>query len=64
MPGTATETYGSPGRLEAPPVGVDELPALLAAYARLGISHVQLVVDPITVASIEALGEVLTTLDA
>lgn len=35
----------------------------LRAYAREGISHVQLVVDPITTASIEALGAVLARLD-
>jgi len=37
--------------------------AELRAYARLGIAEVQLVVDPITVASIEALGAVLDDLD-
>ena len=36
----------------------------LRAYAREGIGHVQLVVDPITIASIEALGPVLEALDA
>ena len=35
----------------------------LRAYARLGISHVQLVIDPITEASLEALGPVLENLD-
>jgi alkanesulfonate monooxygenase SsuD/methylene tetrahydromethanopterin reductase-like flavin-dependent oxidoreductase (luciferase family) len=42
----------------------DELAASLAAYARAGISHLQLVVDPITVDSIELLGRVLERLDA
>ena len=35
----------------------------LRAYARLGVAEVQLVVDPITLASIEALGDVLQELD-
>jgi probable F420-dependent oxidoreductase len=35
----------------------------LRAYARLGVAEVQLVVDPITVESIEALGPVLEDLD-
>ena len=36
----------------------------LRAYAREGIGHVQLVIDPITEASIEALATVLEKLDA
>ena len=36
---------------------------VLRAYAREGIGHVQLVVDPIDLASIRALGPVLTALD-
>ena len=63
MPGTDGESYGSPGRTEAAPVAAGDLPPLLDTYARMGISHVQLVVDPITVASIEALGEVIAALD-
>jgi len=35
----------------------------LRAYARQGINHVQLVIDPITEASLEALGPVLENLD-
>ena len=35
----------------------------LRAYARLGLAEVQLVVDPITQGSIEALGAVLADLD-
>jgi hypothetical protein len=35
----------------------------LRAYAREGIGHVQLVLDPITVGSVEALGPVLAALD-
>jgi len=35
----------------------------LAAMARAGATHLQLVVDPIAIESIEMLGEVLATLD-
>jgi hypothetical protein len=46
--------------LEGPPdVMADEL----RAYAREGIGHVQLVLDPITVGSVEALRPVLAALD-
>ena len=41
----------------------DELAEALRAYAREGIGHVQLVLDPITEASIEAVGPVLERLD-
>lgn len=46
--------------LEGPP---DAMAEVLRAYAREGIGHVQLVVDPIDLASIRALGPVLTALD-
>jgi alkanesulfonate monooxygenase SsuD/methylene tetrahydromethanopterin reductase-like flavin-dependent oxidoreductase (luciferase family) len=42
----------------------DDIAEALRAYAREGIGHVQLVIDPITEASIEALGPVLEKLDA
>jgi len=38
--------------------------ARLRAYAALGLAEVQLVVDPITLASIEALAPVLADLDS
>ena len=41
----------------------DELAEALRAYAREGIGHVQLVLDPITEASIEAVRPVLERLD-
>ena len=63
MSNATDESYGSPERRTAPAVHVAELPGLLDIYARMGISHVQLVVDPITVGSIEALGGVIATLD-
>jgi probable F420-dependent oxidoreductase len=42
----------------------DEMAEVLRAYAREGVGHVQLVIDPITKASIEAFAPVLTRLDA
>ena len=41
----------------------DEIAATLRAFAAEGIGHVQLVVDPITLASIDALAPVLEELD-
>ncbi len=41
----------------------DELAGSLRAFAAAGVAHVQLVVDPITVGSIEALAPVLELLD-
>jgi alkanesulfonate monooxygenase SsuD/methylene tetrahydromethanopterin reductase-like flavin-dependent oxidoreductase (luciferase family) len=63
---------GAAGRRDADPS--PKVPALqgspeiiaegLRAYAREGIGHVQLVIDPITEASLEALSPVLENLDA
>ena len=50
----------NPSPLEGSP---DEMAEGLRAYAREGISLVQLVVDPITTGSLEALGRVLEILD-
>jgi probable F420-dependent oxidoreductase len=52
-------------REKAPPIAgpPDEVANVLRAFAGQGIAHVQLVVDPITVDSIERLGEVLADLD-
>src|SRR3990172_499963 len=63
MPDATAERYGSPGRSEAAPGRAGDLPGLLDTYAGMGISHAQLVVDPITVGSIEALGDVISTMD-
>ncbi len=55
---------GGPQETAAPLTGAaDEVAAVLRAFAREGISHVQLVVDPITVGSIERLAPVLQALD-
>jgi alkanesulfonate monooxygenase SsuD/methylene tetrahydromethanopterin reductase-like flavin-dependent oxidoreductase (luciferase family) len=53
-------------RKSAPPLpgDPDELAATLRDFAAAGISHVQLVIDPITVASLEGLGTMLQRLDA
>jgi hypothetical protein len=40
-----------------------EMAEVLRGYAREGIGHVQLVLDPITVASVKALEPVLAELD-
>jgi alkanesulfonate monooxygenase SsuD/methylene tetrahydromethanopterin reductase-like flavin-dependent oxidoreductase (luciferase family) len=62
---------GAVGRREVDPLeqstplegSTDEIAESLRAYAREGIGHVQLVIDPITEASIEALAPVLERLD-
>ena len=56
--GEYTQDEATP--LEGSPV---EMAEALRAYAREGIGHVQLVVDPITAASIRALAAVLAELD-
>jgi probable F420-dependent oxidoreductase len=50
---------------KAPPIrgSAEEMADALRAFAAEGIAHVQLVVDPITVSSIERLGSVLEELD-
>ena len=59
-PSGDTTSRPTPAPLEGPPELIAET---LRAYAREGIGHVQLVVDPITEASIEALAPVLELLD-
>jgi alkanesulfonate monooxygenase SsuD/methylene tetrahydromethanopterin reductase-like flavin-dependent oxidoreductase (luciferase family) len=64
---------GAVGRLQGDPEGEGTRPlsgdpsalaAILREYATLGVGHVQLVLDPITVGSIEALAPMLERLDA
>ncbi len=50
----------TPNPLQGPPEVIAEE---LRAYARAGVSHVQLVIDPITIESIEALAPALELLD-
>ena len=65
-PGGCDEPQGSPQRRKAYPIGGtnEEIAESLAAFADAGVDQVQLVVDPITTASIEWLGGVLTVLDS
>jgi alkanesulfonate monooxygenase SsuD/methylene tetrahydromethanopterin reductase-like flavin-dependent oxidoreductase (luciferase family) len=65
LPGGAGRTTGDAGVAETPPVTgtPDEIAATLRAFAGEGIAHVQLVVDPITLASLDALAPVLELLD-
>lgn len=63
MPDGVGDAYGSPGRFTAPPIHSDHLVESLETYARLGVDEVQLVVDPITIGSVEALAPHLDRLD-
>ena len=65
LPGGTGRVQGSyaaaqPVPLEGPPQAMAEV---LRAYARAGIAHVQLVIDPITRGSIEAFAPVLAELE-
>ena len=66
FPGGSGREQANPDRDSAPPqVGdPDELADALRAYADAGADQVQMVLDPITIDSIEAAGAALTTLDA
>jgi alkanesulfonate monooxygenase SsuD/methylene tetrahydromethanopterin reductase-like flavin-dependent oxidoreductase (luciferase family) len=50
----------------APPISgePEEIAAVLRDFAAAGISHVQLVIDPVTPAGVEALAPILEALDA
>lgn len=65
LPSGTGRVQGDRPRGEAPPIAgpPEEIAEGLAAFAEVGISHLQLVLDPITVESIEALGPVLRILD-
>jgi alkanesulfonate monooxygenase SsuD/methylene tetrahydromethanopterin reductase-like flavin-dependent oxidoreductase (luciferase family) len=65
LPGGSGRLMGEAGRPPIPPVAgsPDEIAGVLRAFAAQGISHVQLVVDPITLASLDALAPVLEALD-
>ncbi len=64
-PGGVGRPQGSPGRPTSLPIGgdVENIAEHLVKLADLGVHHVQLVVDPITEASIEWLAGVLAVLD-
>ncbi len=65
MPGAKGRLLGDPVDRGTEPLRgtTDELAETLRAFARIGIGHVQLVLDPNTVESIEAFAPVLTALD-
>jgi probable F420-dependent oxidoreductase len=66
LPGGTGRIVGDPDRRRAvPPLrgSPEAMAAELMVYAREGIGHVQLVVDPITRGSVEALAPVLEVLD-
>jgi hypothetical protein len=66
MPGGAGRIMGDTNpRMAVPPLegSAAHMADELRAYAREGIGHVQLVVDPITEASVAALAPVLELLD-
>lgn len=63
-PGGSDGPQGSPSRRSSHPIGDSQADIVeeLHQFAAVGVDHVQLVVDPITVASIEWLGGVLESL--
>ena len=66
MPGGTGRVMGdTDARMAVPPLegSAEVLAEGLLAYAREGIGHVQLVLDPITEASVAALAPVLERLD-
>ena len=65
LPGGGGRVQGDTAHDTEPPVegSAAEIAAMLRAFAAEGIAHVQLVVDPITLASLEALAPVLEELD-
>jgi probable F420-dependent oxidoreductase len=65
LPGGAGRLMGDYAGSNSPPVqgAATEIAAHVAAMADAGADHVQLVVDPITIESIEVLGGVLDALD-
>jgi alkanesulfonate monooxygenase SsuD/methylene tetrahydromethanopterin reductase-like flavin-dependent oxidoreductase (luciferase family) len=65
LPGGAGRLQGDPAQGRLPPVRgePESLAEALRAYAGEGISHVQLVLDPITLESIHAVAPVLAILD-
>ena len=65
LPGGTGRVQGDPAKDAIPPVqgSPAEMASMLRALAAEGIGHVQLVVDPITPASLDALAPVLEDLD-
>ena len=65
LPGGTGRIQGSYASASAPPLegSAEEMAERMRAYAAEGVGHVQLVIDPITRASIEAFAPVLRLLD-
>jgi alkanesulfonate monooxygenase SsuD/methylene tetrahydromethanopterin reductase-like flavin-dependent oxidoreductase (luciferase family) len=65
MPGAKGRNMGDPVDRGTPPLRgtPEELAETMRAFARLGIGHIQLVLDPNTAESIEAFASVLALLD-
>ncbi|HUQ43094.1 MAG TPA: LLM class flavin-dependent oxidoreductase [Candidatus Limnocylindria bacterium] len=65
LPGGTGRIMGDSGKGDVPPVqgSPAEIAARIREYADLGLAEVQLVVDPITIESIEALAPMLAELD-
>jgi len=65
LPGGMGRVMGDTTQKDVPPVegSAAEIAARLRDYAALGLAEVQLVVDPITIDSVEALATVLAELD-
>jgi hypothetical protein len=66
LPGGLGRVQGDYAKTAPPPLEGDpeDVAEVLRGYAREGIGHVQLVMDPITRGSIEAFAPVLARLDA
>jgi alkanesulfonate monooxygenase SsuD/methylene tetrahydromethanopterin reductase-like flavin-dependent oxidoreductase (luciferase family) len=65
LPGGSGRLQGESAKDPVEPIAGDpaEIAETLRAFAREGIAHVQLVLDPITLRSIEAIAPVLSVLD-
>jgi probable F420-dependent oxidoreductase len=65
LPGGTGRMMGDYAGSNSPPVegSATEIAAHIAAMAGAGATHVQLVVDPITIDTVDALGDVLAALD-
>jgi alkanesulfonate monooxygenase SsuD/methylene tetrahydromethanopterin reductase-like flavin-dependent oxidoreductase (luciferase family) len=65
LPGGVGRTWGDATAQRITPLAgsAETIAAGLAAYAPEGVSHVQVVLDPITAPAVEAMGEVLEAID-
>ncbi len=61
LPGAQSQRFSKVAPIEGEPA---EIAAVLRAYAAQGISHVQLVIDPVTPAGVESIAPILEALDA